>query len=170
MLGGSEPNPVPWATAGIPAGFNFKLLDADFDHFAPTMDLATGRVPALAYAGINELINGPESFTPDGNFILGEAPELKNFFVGAGFNAFGIAAGGGAGMALAECVACGHATYHLRVLDLSRFGRLSPHIDSVPTRTLQACDKHYNMHAPTMCLSDVRAAPACRLRTTGPVV
>ena len=97
VMGGYEPNPVPWANDGIPHDFNFKLLDADFDHFAPTMELAMGRVPALQTAGINELINGPESFTPDGNFILGEAPELKNFFVGAGFNAFGIAAGGGAG-------------------------------------------------------------------------
>ena len=73
------------------------------------MELALGRVPALQTAGIKQLINGPESFTPDGNFILGEAPEVRNFFVGAGFNAFGIASGGGAGMALAEWVANGRA-------------------------------------------------------------
>jgi hypothetical protein len=115
VMGGYEPNPIPWANDGIPRDFNFKLLDADFDHFAPTMELAMGRVPALQTAGINELINGPESFTPDGNFILGEAPELKNFFIGAGFNAFGIAAGGGAGMALAEWVHRGVAPYDLWV-------------------------------------------------------
>ena len=125
VMGGYEPNPIPWANDGIPRDFNFKLLDADFDHFAPTMELAMGRVPALQTAGINELINGPESFTPDGNFILGEAPELKNFFVGAGFNAFGIAAGGGAGMALAEWVHRGVAPYDLWVVDIRRFGR--PH-------------------------------------------
>src|SRR6202007_3115576 len=67
VMGGYEPNPVPWAVTGIPAGFHFRLLDSDFDHFAPTMELAMGRVPALQSAGINELINGPESFTPDGN-------------------------------------------------------------------------------------------------------
>src|SRR3546814_18502437 len=100
-MGGYEANPIPWAVDGIPKGFHYSLLDSNFDHFEPLMELALGRVPALQTAGVKQLINGPESFTPDGNFILGEAPELKNFFVGAGFNAFGIAAGGGAGRALA---------------------------------------------------------------------
>ena len=148
VMGGYEPNPIPWAANGIPHDFNFKVLDADFDHFAPTMELAMGRVPALQTAGINELINGPESFTPDGNFILGEAPELKNFFVGAGFNAFGIAAGGGAGMALAEWVDRGVAPYDLWVVDIRRFGK--PHQDTewVRTRTLEAYGKHYTMAWP----------------------
>ncbi len=149
VMGGYEPNPIPWATDGIPAGFNFKLLDADFDHFAPTMELAMGRVPALQTAGINELINGPESFTPDGNFILGESPELKNFFVGAGFNAFGIAAGGGAGMALAEWVHGGVAPYDLWVVDIRRFGRPHQDTDWVRTRTLEAYGKHYTMAWPS---------------------
>ena len=148
VMGGYEPNPVPWATDGIPREFNFKLLDADFDHFAPTMELAMGRVPALQTAGINELINGPESFTPDGNFILGEAPELKNFFVAAGFNAFGIAAGGGAGMALAEWVHRGVAPYDLWVVDIRRFGRPHQDTDWVRTRTLEAYGKHYTMAWP----------------------
>jgi 4-methylaminobutanoate oxidase (formaldehyde-forming) len=146
VMGGYEPNPIPWATEGIPDDFNFKLLDADFEHFAPTMELAMGRVPALQSAGINELINGPESFTPDGNFILGEAPELQNFFVGAGFNAFGIAAGGGAGMALAEWVHRGVAPYDLWVVDIRRFGRNDT--DWVRTRTLEAYGKHYTMAWP----------------------
>ncbi len=112
------------------------------------MELAIGRVPALATAGVNQMINGPESFTPDGNFILGEAPELKNFFVGAGFNAFGIAAGGGAGMALAEWVHRGQAPYDLWAVDIRRFGR--PHHDTewVRTRTLEAYAKHYTMAWP----------------------
>jgi 4-methylaminobutanoate oxidase (formaldehyde-forming) len=148
VMGGYEPNPIPWATRGIPRPFQFQLLDSNWDHFAPTMELAIGRVPALAEAGINQLINGPESFTPDGNFILGEAPELKNFFVGAGFNAFGIAAGGGAGQALAEWVHGGVAPYDLWVVDLRRFGR--PHRDTgwVRTRTLEAYSKHYTMAWP----------------------
>ncbi|MFZ4811128.1 MAG: GcvT family protein, partial [Ilumatobacteraceae bacterium] len=148
VMGGYEPNPIPWAIAGIPRPFQFQLLDSNWDHFAPTMELAIGRVPQLANTGIRTLINGPESFTPDGNFILGEAPELKNFFVGAGFNAFGIAAGGGAGMALAEWVDQGAAPYDLWVVDIRRFGR--PHLDTdwVRTRTLEAYSKHYTMAWP----------------------
>jgi sarcosine dehydrogenase len=148
VMGGYEPNPIPWATSGIPKPFQFQLLDSDFDHFSPTMELAMARVPALQQAGINQLINGPESFTPDGNFILGEAPELKNFFVGAGFNAFGIAAGGGAGMALAEWISKGMPPYDLWVVDIRRFGRPHTDTDWVRTRTLEAYAKHYTMAWP----------------------
>ncbi|MBI4883114.1 MAG: FAD-dependent oxidoreductase [Actinobacteria bacterium] len=148
VMGGYEPNPVPWAVAGIPQPFQFQLLDSDFDHFAPTMELAIGRIPALADAGIRQLINGPESFTPDGNFILGEAPELANLFVGAGFNAFGIAAGGGAGQALAEWVHDGVPPYDLWVVDLRRFGKPHTDTDWVRTRTLEAYSKHYTMAWP----------------------
>jgi sarcosine dehydrogenase len=148
VMGGYEPNPIAWATKGIPRPFEFQLLESNYEHFAPIMDAAIGRVPALADAGINQLINGPESFTPDGNFILGEAPELKNLFIGAGFNAFGIAAGGGAGMALAEWVKDGMSPYDLWVVDIRRFGR--PHLDTgwVRTRTLEAYAKHYTMAWP----------------------
>src|SRR3546814_392674 len=126
VMGGYEPNPIPWAVDGIPPGFHYSLLDSNFDHFEQLMELALGRVPALETAGVKQLINGPESFTPDGNFILGEAPELTNFFVGAGFNAFGIAAGGGAGQALAEWVHGGEPPYALWPVDIRRFGR--PHL------------------------------------------
>ena len=148
VMGGYEPNPVPWAVDGIPEGFHYTLLNADFDHFEQLMELALGRVPALETAGVRQLINGPESFTPDGNFILGEAPELKNFYVGAGFNAFGIAAGGGAGMALAEWVHAGEPPYDLWPVDIRRFGR--PHFDTdwVRTRTLEAYGKHYTIAWP----------------------
>ncbi|HEY6599756.1 MAG TPA: FAD-binding oxidoreductase, partial [Pseudomonadales bacterium] len=88
VMGGYEPNPIPWAERGIPDGFEFQLLPENWDHFEPIMLQALARVPALQTAGIKQLINGPESFTPDGNFILGEAPELRGFYVGAGFNAF----------------------------------------------------------------------------------
>jgi sarcosine dehydrogenase len=148
VMGGYEPDPVPWAVDGIPDGFHFRLLDADWDHFAPTMELACGRVPALREAGLHQLLNGPESFTPDGNFILGEAPEVRGFFVGAGFNAFGIAAGGGAGMALAEWVHDGAPPYDLWPVDIRRFGQ--PHRDTgwVRARTLEAYAKHYTMAWP----------------------
>ncbi len=148
VMGGYEPNPIPWAVGGIPKGFHYTLLDSNFDHFEPLMELALGRVPALETAGIRTLTNGPESFTPDGNFIIGEAPELRNFFVGAGFNAFGIAAGGGAGMALAEWVKNGEPPFDLWSADIRRFGR--PHFDTdwVRTRTVEAYGKHYTMAWP----------------------
>jgi 4-methylaminobutanoate oxidase (formaldehyde-forming) len=148
VMGGYEPNPIPWATGGIPDGFHYTLLDSNYDHFEQIMEQALARVPALETAGVKQLLNGPESFTPDGNFILGEAPELKNFFVGAGFNAFGIASGGGAGMALAEWVAKGEPPYDLWPVDIRRFGR--PHFDTdwVRTRTLEAYGKHYTLAFP----------------------
>ncbi len=148
VMGGYENNPIPWAVDGIPSDFHYTLLPSNFDHFEPLMELALGRVPALETAGIKTLTNGPESFTPDGNFILGEAPELKNFFIGAGFNAYGIAAGGGAGMALAEWVAKGEAPFDLWPVDIRRFGR--PHFDTdwVRSRTVEAYSKHYTMAWP----------------------
>ena len=148
VMGGYEPNPKPWAVDGLPPGFHFSLLDSDFDHFEPLMERALPRVPALETAGVKELINGPESFTPDGNFILGEAPEVSGFFVGAGFNAFGIAAAGGAGMVLAEWVADGAPPYDIWPVDIRRFGQ--PHFDTdwVRTRTLEAYAKHYTMAWP----------------------
>jgi 4-methylaminobutanoate oxidase (formaldehyde-forming) len=148
IMGGYEPNPMPWAEAGIPDGFHYTLLDPDWDHFMPVMELALPRVPALEKAGIKQLINGPESFTPDGNFILGEAPETRGIFIGAGFNAFGIASGGGAGMALAEWVARGEPPYDLWPVDIRRFGRNHSDVDWVRTRTLEAYSKHYTMAWP----------------------
>ncbi|MGE3528369.1 MAG: FAD-dependent oxidoreductase [Methyloceanibacter sp.] len=148
VMGGYEPNPKPWAMEGLPDGFEFQLLDTDLDHFEPLLELASGRVPAMQTAGIREFINGPESFTPDGNFILGEAPETRGVFVGAGFNAFGIASGGGAGMVLAEWVAKGEPPYDLWPVDIRRFGK--NHLDTnwVRTRTLEAYAKHYTMAWP----------------------
>jgi 4-methylaminobutanoate oxidase (formaldehyde-forming) len=148
VMGGYEPNPKPWAIDGLPENFEFQLLDSDLDHFEPLLELAAGRVPAMQTAGIKEFINGPESFTPDGNFILGEAPETRGVYVGAGFNAFGIASGGGAGMVLAEWVAKGEPPYDLWPVDIRRFGR--NHLDTkwVRTRTLEAYAKHYTMAWP----------------------
>ena len=148
VMGGYEPNPKPWAVDGLPGHFEFQLLDDDLEHFEPLLELAAGRVPAMQSAGIKQFINGPESFTPDGNFILGEAPEVRGIFVGAGFNAFGIASGGGAGMALAEWVAKDAPPFDLWPVDIRRFGK--NHLDTswVRTRTLEAYAKHYTMAWP----------------------
>jgi len=143
VMGGYEPNPRAWAAEGIPDNFNFQLLQPDWEHFQPMLDQAMARVPALAAAGAKELINGPESFTPDGHFILGAAPELDGFYVGAGFNAFGIASGGGAGQVLAEWIVAGEAPCDLWPVDIRRFG--APHADIgwVRARTLELYGKHY---------------------------
>jgi sarcosine dehydrogenase len=148
VMGGYEPNPIAWAQNGIPEGFHFALLDSDSDHFEPLMAQALARVPALETAGIKRFINGPESFTPDGNFILGEAPEVENYFVGAGFNAFGIASAGGAGRALAEWIVAGEAPMDLWPVDIRRFGQLHRDRHWVLTRTLEAYGKHYTMAWP----------------------
>jgi 4-methylaminobutanoate oxidase (formaldehyde-forming) len=148
VVGGYEPNPIPWARDGIPEGFHFTLLDSDWDHFEPLMERLLGRIPALQTAGIKQLINGPESFTPDGNFILGEAPELRSFYVGAGFNAFGIASAGGAGQALAEWIVGGESPMDLWPVDIRRFGSIHRDRPWVLTRTLEAYAKHYTMAWP----------------------
>jgi 4-methylaminobutanoate oxidase (formaldehyde-forming) len=156
VWGGYEPNPKPWAVQGIPEGFHFELLTSDYDHYAQFMDDAIARVPALANAGVKQLLNGPESFTPDGNFILGEAPELRNLYVGAGFNAFGIASGGGAGMALAEWVAKGEPPFDLWPVDIRRFGPPHRVTDYVRTRTLEAYAKHYTIAWPSEEMKSAR--------------
>ena len=148
VMGGYERNPIPWAEAGIPEGFHFSLLDNDWDHFEPLMEQALARVSVLETAGVKEMISGPESFTPDGNFILGEAPEVANFFVGAGFNAYGIAAGGGAGQALAEWIVAGEPPMDLWPVDIRRFGKPHGDIDWVRGRTLELYGKHYTMAWP----------------------
>ena len=147
-MGGYEPNPLPWADGGIPDGFHFQLLDDNWEHFEPLMEQAIARVPALQSAGIKQLINGPESFTPDGNWMIGEAPELSGFFVGAGFNAFGIASAGGAGRALAEWIAGGEPPMDLWPVDIRRFGPPHRFVDWVRARTMEAYAKHYTLAFP----------------------
>lgn len=148
VMGGYEPDPMPWDVKSIPPDFKFSLLDSDWDHFEQLMQQALIRVPALENAGIKTLINGPESFTIDGNFILGETPEVKNCFVGAGFNAYGIAAAGGAGKALAAWVILGEQPMDLWVVDIRRFSGMHRDDDWVKDRTIEACAKHYTMAWP----------------------
>jgi glycine cleavage system aminomethyltransferase T/glycine/D-amino acid oxidase-like deaminating enzyme len=173
VMGGYEPNPISWAEEGIPDGFAFTLLDPDWDHFEPLMEQALVRVPALETAGVKQLINGPESFTPDGNFILGEAPELQGFFVGCGFNAFGIASAGGAGRALAEWIAAGEPSMDLWPVDIRRFGLPQSDDGWVRSRTLELYGKHYTIAWPSEEHSTgrpLRRSPLyARLREAGAV-
>ncbi len=148
VFGGYEPDPIAWMTGDVPANFEFQLFEDDWDHFEQHMEAALARIPALGTAGIKQMINGPESFTPDGNFILGEAPEVRNFFVGAGFNAFGIASGGGAGWGLADWVNAGEQPLDLWVVDIRRFSNLHKDRDWTRDRTLEAYGKHYTVAFP----------------------
>ncbi|MEK4035954.1 FAD-dependent oxidoreductase [Methylocystis sp. IM3] len=149
VMGGYEPNPIPWSETHVPEDFAFRLLEDDWDHFEPIMTLALGRVPALAEAGVKQMVNGLESFTPDGNWMIGETPEVRNLFVGAGFNAFGIASAGGAGMALAEWVADGEPPFDLWAVDIRRFGAHHKDNDWVRARTLEAYARHYSIAWPS---------------------
>jgi sarcosine dehydrogenase len=148
-FGGYEPNPIPWVTGDAPDNFEFQLLEDNWDHFEQHMEAALARLPVLNSAGIKQMINGPESFTPDGNFILGESPEVRGFYVGAGFNAFGIASGGGAGWVLAQWVTAGEQPMDLWVVDIRRFSALHKDRDWARERTLEAYGKHYTVAFPS---------------------
>ena len=148
VMGGYEPDPIPWTTGDVPGDFQFKLFDDDWGHFEQHLEQAIARVPALAETGVRQMINGPESFTPDGNFILGPAPECANMYVGAGFNAFGIASGGGAGWVLAQWAITGEAPMDLWVVDIRRFSAMHRDRDWVKERTLEAYGKHYTVAYP----------------------
>ena len=148
VMGGFEPKAKPWGMEGIPDKFEFQLLPEDWDQFEVLMQNAVHRVPALENAGVKMLLNGPESFTPDGNFILGEAPELRNYFVAAGFNSAGIANGGGAGKLLAEWIVGGEAPMDLFEVDIRRFGAYAAGKDWLRERTVETLGLHYAMRWP----------------------
>ena len=120
LLGAFEPNAKPWAMDGIPKDFEFDQLPEDFDHFEPILEKAVERLPMLADAGIHTFFNGPESFTPDDAYHLGQAPEMDNVWVAAGFNSIGIQSAGGAGMALAQWMDAGEKPFDLGDVDVSR--------------------------------------------------
>ncbi len=148
VMGGYEPNPQAWTTGEVPDDFAFKLFDDDYDHFEPHMHAAIARVPALETVGVRKMMHAPESFTSDGNFVLGKAPECANFYVGAGFNAFGIASGGGAGWVLAQWVASGEAPMDLWAVDIRRFSAVHANRDWLRERVVEATAKHYTIAFP----------------------
>src|SRR2546426_9489607 len=105
---------------GLPADFAFSLLPEDWEHFKVLMEQAVPRIPALGGAPVPRHVSGPESFPPDGRFLLGEAPECGNFYVAAGFNSIGIASGAGAGRAVAEWIVGGEPPMDLWDVDIRR--------------------------------------------------
>lgn len=170
VMGGYERNGIPWGVDGVPEDFNAQLLEPDFDHFQTLFEAAVQRTPCLAETGVARMVNGPEAFTPDGNAIMGPAPELDNCFVAAGFNAFGIAAGGGAGKMMAEWIIAGEPGLDIWPLDIRRFG---PHHKSRSfnlERTRELYGKHYTIHWPHEehdSARGVRKSPLYQLLKTG---
>ncbi|MGE0766747.1 MAG: FAD-dependent oxidoreductase [Hyphomicrobiaceae bacterium] len=120
MLGAFEPKAKPWGTHGIPDDFCFDELPADLDHFSPILETATRRMPLLGRLGIRTFFNGPESFTHDNRYLLGETPEVGGFYVACGFNSVGIQSAGGAGKALAEWIVGGAPPFDLWDVDVRR--------------------------------------------------
>jgi 4-methylaminobutanoate oxidase (formaldehyde-forming) len=157
VVGGFEPDAKPWvAPDALPYPFEFQLLDEDWDHFSILMDSAIARIPVLAETGIKKFYNGPESFTPDNQFILGEAPELRNFFVGAGFNSVGIASAGGAGRALAEWIVAGEPSMDLTAVDIRRFARFNGNNQWLHDRVSEVLGLHYAIPWPNRELKSAR--------------
>src|SRR5690242_15623944 len=156
LMGGFEPVAKPWAMDGIPDNFEFGMLPDDWDQFQILMENALIRLPALETAEIKTFMNGPESFTPDNNFIMGEAPELKNFYVAAGFNSIGIASGGGAGRALAEWIVNGEPTLDLWPVDIRRFAPFHNDDKFLKARVSEVLGLHYMMPWPNRELQSAR--------------
>jgi glycine cleavage system aminomethyltransferase T/glycine/D-amino acid oxidase-like deaminating enzyme len=120
MVGAFEPKAKPWGMGGIREDFMFDTLPEDWDHFQPILEQAMNRLPLFQTAGIHTFFNGPESFTPDDRYYLGEAPELGGYWIAAGYNSVGIAGSGGAGMALAHWITEGEAPFDLWEVDIRR--------------------------------------------------
>jgi len=156
VMGGFEPVAKPWNVARIPERFEFQLLPEDWDQFEVLMQSALHRMPCLDTAPVKLLLNGPESFTLDGNFLLGEAPELAGYFVCAGFNSAGIANAGGAGRLVAEWLIGGEPPFDAWDVDIRRFAPLHVNRRHLADRTVETLGLHYAMRWPREELTSVR--------------
>ena len=148
LIGAFEHNAKPWGMDGIPEDFAFDQLPDDFDHFAPVLEAAMHRNPILETAGIQTFFNGPESFTPDVRYLMGEAPELDNFYLLCGYNSIGIQSSGGAGMALAEWIVGGEQPFDLAELDIRRMQPFQNNAKYLLDRVSESLGLLYDMHWP----------------------
>ena len=148
LVGAFEPNAKPLPLNALPEKFEFGELQEDWNQFELPMARAMEMIPMLQKVGIRHFMNGPESFTPDNRFIVGEAPELKNFFVAAGFNSQGILSSAGVGRALAEWIVEGQATMDLSEIDIARFQRFQVNRRYLHDRTRESLGLLYAMHWP----------------------
>ncbi len=147
ITGGYERNPKPFGLDGFPPEFKYKLLPPDWDRFSSLMENSIKRVPAVETAEIVQLLNGPEGFTPDGEFLLGPT-DVRGFWVACAFCAHGLAGAGGLGKAMAEWIIDGTPEWDTWRLDVRRFG---PHYASQAftlNRTLESNSKYYDIHLP----------------------
>jgi 4-methylaminobutanoate oxidase (formaldehyde-forming) len=148
LVGAFEPVAKPWGMAGIPDDFEFGELPEDWDHFMPILEDAMRRIPALERTGIRKFFCGPESFTPDDRYLLGEAPELGGFFVACGFNSIGIQSAGGAGKVLAEWIVGGHPPMDLADVDIRRMQPFQSNARYLRERVSEGLGLLYAMHWP----------------------
>ncbi|WP_421694976.1 GcvT family protein [Aestuariivirga sp.] len=148
MVGAFEPKAKPWGGGGIDEEHAFVTLPEDMDHFEPILANAINRVPLLETAGIQLFFNGPESFTPDVKYYLGEAPEVKNVYVAAGFNSIGIQSSGGAGLVLSKWIKNGYPPMDVTGMDIRRIHPFQSVKSYVRERVSESLGLLYAMHWP----------------------
>ena len=156
LVGCFEPMGKPIAPDVLDESFEFGLLPEDWDHFEPMMQLALNRLPPLEKAEVKMLLNGPESFTPDGTFMLGETAETRGLFLGCGMNSVGMASGGGAGMNLAYAIVHGHTAYDLGEADAKRFAPVFNSVEHLMARAPEILGTHYDIAFPGKQLTTAR--------------
>ncbi len=148
LVGWFEPVAKPWGMAGIPETFSFDQLPDDLEHIEPLLQSSIKRVPLLAELGLQVIFNGPESFTPDDRYLLGETPEAPGLFVAAGFNSIGIQSAGGAGKVLADWIVDGHPPMDLWDVDIRRCLPFQRNKKYLHDRTVESLGLLYAMHWP----------------------
>ena len=158
LVGAFEPVAKPWGMNGIPDDFEFGELPEDWDHFMPILEDAMRRIPALERTGIRKFFCGPESFTPDDRYLLGEAHELAGFFVACGFNSIGIQSAGGAGKVLAEWIVAGHPPMDLADVDIRRMQPFQNNARYLRDRVIEGLGLLYAMHWPFRQYATARPA------------
>ncbi|WP_342642390.1 GcvT family protein [Rhodoligotrophos ferricapiens] len=148
LLGAFEPNAKPWGMEGIAEDHAFETLPPDIEHFEPVLEFAVSRMPMLETAGISLFFNGPESFTPDDRYLLGEAPNLRDLFVATGFNSIGIQSSGGVGKVLSEWIRDGYPPLDLNDVDIRRMHPFQSNAKYLHDRTTETLGLLYAMHWP----------------------
>ncbi len=148
LLGAFEPVAKPWGMKGIREDFCFDTLPDDFDHFQPILEQGARRVPILENTGIKTFFNGPESFTPDDRYLLGETAEVPDLFVACGFNSIGIQSSGGAGKALAQWIHDRRPPVDLADVDVRRMHPFQSTKAYLHDRTVETLGLLYAMHWP----------------------
>jgi 4-methylaminobutanoate oxidase (formaldehyde-forming) len=156
MVGLFEPVCAPWTVEGIPSDFSFGELPPDWERMTPFLERAMSRVPITAEVGMKKLFCGPESFTPDLRPIVGEAPELKGYFVAAGLNSIGVLTGGGLGRVLAHWIVTGNPDVDVTGFNIDRLHAYQANPEYRRQRTVESLGMVYKCHYPAMSLTTAR--------------